>query len=34
LLSEIGREYMRQNLARKTEEAEKSLAFLNSSCRS
>ena len=29
LLSEIGREYMRQNLARKTEEAEKSLAFLN-----
>jgi tyrosine-protein kinase Etk/Wzc len=29
ILSEIGREYMRQNLARKTEEAEKSLAFLN-----
>jgi tyrosine-protein kinase Etk/Wzc len=29
LLAEIGREYMRQNLARKTEEAEKSLAFLN-----
>lgn len=29
LLSELGREYMRQNLARKTEEAEKSLAFLN-----
>jgi tyrosine-protein kinase Etk/Wzc len=29
LLSEIGREYMRQNLARKTEEAQKSLAFLN-----
>lgn len=29
LLSEIGREYMRQNLARKTEEAEKSLAFVN-----
>jgi tyrosine-protein kinase Etk/Wzc len=29
LLSEIGREYMRQNLARKTEEAEKSLGFLN-----
>ncbi|GAB3422345.1 polysaccharide biosynthesis tyrosine autokinase [Massilia agilis] len=29
LLSEVGREYMRQNLARKTEEAEKSLAFLN-----
>ena len=29
LLSAIGREYMRQNLARKTEEAEKSLAFLN-----
>ena len=29
LLNEIGREYMRQNLARKTEEAEKSLAFLN-----
>lgn len=29
LLSEIGREYMRQNLARKTEEAEKSLVFLN-----
>ncbi|MDP3844802.1 MAG: polysaccharide biosynthesis tyrosine autokinase [Oxalobacteraceae bacterium] len=28
-LSEIGREYMRQNGARKTEEAEKSLAFLN-----
>ncbi|MES2296657.1 MAG: polysaccharide biosynthesis tyrosine autokinase [Pseudomonadota bacterium] len=29
ILGEIGREYMRQNLARKTEEAEKSLAFLN-----
>jgi len=29
VLSEIGREYMRQNLARRTEEAEKSLAFLN-----
>ena len=29
MLAEIGREYMRQNLARKTEEAEKSLAFLN-----
>ncbi|MES3022063.1 MAG: polysaccharide biosynthesis tyrosine autokinase [Pseudomonadota bacterium] len=29
VLAEIGREYMRQNLARKTEEAEKSLAFLN-----
>jgi tyrosine-protein kinase Etk/Wzc len=29
LLSALGREYMRQNLARKTEEAEKSLAFLN-----
>ena len=29
LLGELGREYMRQNLARKTEEAEKSLAFLN-----
>lgn len=29
ILNEIGREYMRQNLARKTEEAEKSLAFLN-----
>jgi tyrosine-protein kinase Etk/Wzc len=29
LLAEVGREYMRQNLARKTEEAEKSLAFLN-----
>ena len=29
VLSEIGREYMRQNLSRKTEEAEKSLAFLN-----
>ncbi|MGZ8318260.1 MAG: polysaccharide biosynthesis tyrosine autokinase [Telluria sp.] len=29
VLGEIGREYMRQNLARKTEEAEKSLAFLN-----
>lgn len=29
VLSEIGREYMRQNLARKTEEAQKSLAFLN-----
>lgn len=29
ILSEIGREYMHQNLARKTEEAEKSLSFLN-----
>jgi len=29
VLSEIGREYMRQNLARKAEAAEKSLAFLN-----
>ncbi|MES2742450.1 MAG: polysaccharide biosynthesis tyrosine autokinase [Pseudomonadota bacterium] len=29
ILTEIGAEYMRQNLARKTEEAEKSLAFLN-----
>lgn len=29
VLDEIGREYMRQNLSRKTEEAEKSLAFLN-----
>jgi tyrosine-protein kinase Etk/Wzc len=29
LLSEVGREYMRQNQARKTEEAEKSLTFLN-----
>jgi tyrosine-protein kinase Etk/Wzc len=29
VLSEIGREYLRQNFARKTEEAEKSLAFLN-----
>lgn len=29
LLTEVGREYMRQNLARKTEEAEKSLSFLN-----
>lgn len=29
ILSEVGREYMRQNLARQTEEAEKSLAFLN-----
>jgi tyrosine-protein kinase Etk/Wzc len=29
LLTELGREYLRQNLARKTEEAEKSLAFLN-----
>jgi tyrosine-protein kinase Etk/Wzc len=29
VLAEVGREYMRQNLARKTEEAEKSLAFLN-----
>ncbi|WP_229459485.1 GNVR domain-containing protein [Massilia cavernae] len=29
VLGEIGREYMRQNLARKTEEAEKSLAFLD-----
>ena len=28
-LSEIGREYMRQNRARKVEEAERSLAFLN-----
>lgn len=28
-LSEIGREYMRQNLSRKTEEAQKSLGFLN-----
>lgn len=28
-LTEIGREYLRQNLAHKTEEAEKSLAFLN-----
>lgn len=29
LLSEIGREYMRQNIMRKTEAAEKSLAFVN-----
>ncbi|HTN65833.1 MAG TPA: polysaccharide biosynthesis tyrosine autokinase [Burkholderiaceae bacterium] len=29
ILTEIGNEYMRQNLARKTEEAEKSLAFLD-----
>jgi tyrosine-protein kinase Etk/Wzc len=29
ILGEVGREYMRQNLARKTEEAEKSLSFLN-----
>ncbi len=29
ILAEVGREYMRQNLARKTEEAEKSLSFLN-----
>jgi tyrosine-protein kinase Etk/Wzc len=29
LLGEVGREYMRQNQARKTEEAEKSLTFLN-----
>lgn len=29
VLTEIGNEYMRQNLARKTEEAEKSLAFLD-----
>jgi tyrosine-protein kinase Etk/Wzc len=29
LLGEIGREYMRQNLARKTEHAEKSLSFLS-----
>lgn len=29
ILSVISREYMHQNLARKTEEAEKSLAFLN-----
>ncbi len=29
ILGEVGREYMRQNLARKTEEAEKSLTFLN-----
>ena len=29
VLSELGREYMRQNLARKIEEEEKSLAFLN-----
>jgi len=28
-LSEIGREYMRQNLARRTEEAQKTLAFLD-----
>ena len=29
MLQEIGRAYMRQNLARKTEEAQKSLAFLD-----
>jgi tyrosine-protein kinase Etk/Wzc len=29
VLDEIGREYIRQNLSRKTEEAEKSLSFLN-----
>lgn len=29
ILNEIGREYMRQNMDRKSEEAEKSLAFLN-----
>jgi len=29
VLSEIGKEYVRQNAARKTEEAEKSLAYLN-----
>ncbi|GAB3546972.1 polysaccharide biosynthesis tyrosine autokinase [Noviherbaspirillum agri] len=29
VLSEIGKEYVRQNSARKTEEAEKSLAYLN-----
>lgn len=29
ILSEIGRDYVQQNLARKTEEAEKSLAFLD-----
>ncbi len=29
VLGEIGRAYLRQNLARKSEEAEKSLAFLN-----
>jgi hypothetical protein len=32
-LSEIGREYLRQNRARKVEEAERSLAFLTASCR-
>jgi tyrosine-protein kinase Etk/Wzc len=29
VMTEIGREYMRQNAARKTEEAEKSLAYIN-----
>jgi tyrosine-protein kinase Etk/Wzc len=29
VLTEIGKEYMKQNAARKTEEAEKSLAYLN-----
>ncbi|WP_148415423.1 polysaccharide biosynthesis tyrosine autokinase [Noviherbaspirillum massiliense] len=29
VLNEIGKEYMKQNAARKTEEAEKSLAYLN-----
>jgi len=29
VLTEIGKEYMRQNASRKTEEAEKSLAYLN-----
>lgn len=29
VLSEIGKEYMKQNAARKTEDAEKSLAYLN-----
>jgi tyrosine-protein kinase Etk/Wzc len=29
VLSEVGKEYMRQNASRKTEEAEKSLAYLN-----
>lgn len=29
VLTEIGREYMKQNASRKTEEAEKSLAYLN-----
>lgn len=29
VLNEIGREYIRQNVARKSEEAEKTLAFLN-----